>query len=275
MPPSTTQADKTAFIVLVSEDDGANLVRARLHMEDIYQRQQGAHCSKRCFRNKILERCLASLHLPSQGVGLSTLCAACCLTLRAETILSWNEPDTGIDYALSFQEPDGCTELWEQIRSLQGRLSDEPAREWAEKLQPAAAGLILDAATVAGGGEQVPVLPAAELRNLAAIAELLAEVPSNRRTRVADMLVERDYIPQLVNLFAMAEDMEGVEDLHLLFAIFKGIVMLNNTNIYEVLLRDDMRMGCAARLPHTPLCHIRLAHSLRMLATLPQGYRCA
>jgi len=223
-------ADKTAFIVLASEDDGANLVRARLHMEDIYQRQQ-------------------------------------------ETILSWNEPDTGIDYALSFQEPDGCTELWEQIRSLQGRLSDEPAREWAEKLHPAAAGLILDADTVAGGGEQVPVLPAAELRNLAAIAELLAEVPLNRRTRVADMLVQGDYIPQLVNLFAMAEEMEGSEDLHFLFAIFKGIVMLNNTSIYEVLLRDDMRMGCAAHLLHTPLCHIRLAHTLRMLATLLQGYR--
>jgi len=101
------------------------------------------------------------------------------------------------------------------------------------------------------------VLPAAELRNLAAIAELLAEVPLNRRTRVADMLVQGDYIPQLVNLFAMAEEMEGSEDLHFLFAIFKGIVMLNNTNIYEVLLRDDMRMGVIGALEYDPelRCH--------------------
>ena len=43
---------------------------------------------------------------------------------RSDTILSWNEPESGIDYALSFQEPDGCTELWEQICSLQGRPAD-------------------------------------------------------------------------------------------------------------------------------------------------------
>lgn len=34
---------------------------------------------------------------------------------QQDTILSWNEPETGIDHALSFQEPDGCIiELWEQ-----------------------------------------------------------------------------------------------------------------------------------------------------------------
>ena len=43
---------------------------------------------------------------------------------QQDTILSWNEPETGIDHALSFQEPDGCTELWEQICSLQGRDAD-------------------------------------------------------------------------------------------------------------------------------------------------------
>ena len=53
------------------------------------------------------------------------MCAAAC----ADTILSWNEPETGLDYALSFQEPDGCTELWEQICSLQGRPADGPSRE--------------------------------------------------------------------------------------------------------------------------------------------------
>ena len=83
------QADESAFIVLISEEDGSHLVKARVHMEEIYTRQQ-------------------------------------------DTILSWNEPETGIDYALSFQEPDGCTELWEQICGLQGRSADEPTRSEAE-----------------------------------------------------------------------------------------------------------------------------------------------
>ena len=38
-----TQADETAFIVLVDENDNSTLVRARVHMDkDIYTRQQGA-----------------------------------------------------------------------------------------------------------------------------------------------------------------------------------------------------------------------------------------
>jgi protein phosphatase-4 regulatory subunit 3 len=62
-------AEEAAFIVVLSEEDGAShLLQARVLMEDIYQRQQ-------------------------------------------DTIVSWNEPETGVDYALSFQDPEGCTEL--------------------------------------------------------------------------------------------------------------------------------------------------------------------
>merc|ERR1719310_2170785 len=61
-------ADEAAFVVVLSEEDGnSSLLHARVHMEDIYQRQQ-------------------------------------------ETIISWNEPESGVDYALSFQDADGCTE---------------------------------------------------------------------------------------------------------------------------------------------------------------------
>ena len=74
-----------AYITLISEEDGAHLVKAKVHMEGTYQRQQ-------------------------------------------DTILSWHEPETGLDYALSFQEPEGCTEVWEQICALQGRSADDAGR---------------------------------------------------------------------------------------------------------------------------------------------------
>ena len=70
-------AEDAAFIIVMSEENAeTSLLQTKIHMQDIYQRQQ-------------------------------------------DTIISWNEPDTGVDYALSFQNPDGCTELWEQICSLQ------------------------------------------------------------------------------------------------------------------------------------------------------------
>jgi protein phosphatase-4 regulatory subunit 3 len=172
----------------------------------------------------------------------------------ADTILSWNEPDTGLDYALSFAEPDGCTELWEQICSLQGRSVDERGcDEPVVSHRPSGA---TDSEVPSGNGEQL-MLPAAEMRNLPAIAEMLADVPMVQRGRLAELLLAKDYVPQLVALFETAEDLDTAENLHRFFAIFKGIVMLNNTTLYETLLRDDLLMGVVGALEYDPelKCH--------------------
>ena len=65
-------------------------------------------------------------------------------------------------------QAEGCTDLWEQICSLQGR-------------EPDGAGGTRDAegaSSTAGsaGADTALQLPAAELRNVAAIADLLSEV---------------------------------------------------------------------------------------------------
>eukprot|EP00962_Isochrysis_galbana_P033641 scaffold11310_cov107-Isochrysis_galbana.AAC.6 len=40
---SVSSAEQAAFVVVISEDEGhQTLLQARVHMEDIYQRQQGA-----------------------------------------------------------------------------------------------------------------------------------------------------------------------------------------------------------------------------------------
>ncbi|EOD38981.1 hypothetical protein EMIHUDRAFT_223819 [Emiliania huxleyi CCMP1516] len=177
--------DEAAFVVVVSEDDGSQvLLQARVHMEDIYQRQQGAALS--CRRRRTLPLCTD--RVPS----------AC----AAETIVSWNEPETGVDYALSFQDAEGCTDLWEQICSLQGR-------------EPDGAGGTSDAegaSSTAGsaGADTALQLPAAELRNVAAIADLLSEVPPFRRARLVELLLQSDYVPQLI---AFSNNMQIVSSL--------------------------------------------------------------
>ena len=231
-PPLRAQEVETAFIMLMSEADGSSLVKAKVHSEDVYQRQQ-------------------------------------------DTILSWNEPETGIDYALSFQEPDGCTELWEQICSLQGRDADrQPDAEvmgGQSQQQGGGQGGGLDGSGM-GGGDAI-VLPAAELRNLEQIADLFAEVPLMRRTKLAEMMLARDYVPQLVQLFSTVEDLEDPAELTYMFTIFKGVVMLNNTAIYEVLLQEDMLMGVVGALEYDPevRCHkVQHRHFLREVARFQQ-----
>jgi len=201
--------DEAAFVVVVSEDDGSQvLLQARVHMEDIYQRQQ-------------------------------------------ETIVSWNEPETGVDYALSFQDAEGCTDLWEQICSLQGR-------------EPDGAGGTSDAegaSSTAGsaGADTALQLPAAELRNVAAIADLLSEVPPFRRARLVELLLQSDYVPQLVRVFGVAEDLECTDDLHHLYGVFKGLVLLNDASLYEQLLREDLVMSVFGALEYDPDLHVARA----------------
>ena len=237
------QAEEAAFIVVLSEEDGAShLLQARVLMEDIYQRQQGG----RPLPQRHLSTSLPSPpRRPARATWLSARRELC-----ADTIVSWNEPETGVDYALSFQDPDGCTELWEQICSLQGRPADGPSRE-AESAMGSASHDDMSQR------DAQPQLPAAEMRNLQAIAELLVEVPIFRRAKLIEAVLQQDYVLHLVTLFNTVEDLENVPDLHHLFHIFKGLVLLNDTGVYEELLREDLIVSVIGALEYDPelSCH--------------------
>lgn len=157
--------------------------------------------------------------------------------------MSWNEPETGVDYALSFQDAEGCTDLWEQICSLQGRSTDDRGALDAE----ASGG-----SSGYGGADTAIQLPAAELRNVAAIAELITEVPMFKRQRLTELVLSSDYVLDLVKLFRVAEDLESSEDLHHIYHIFKGLVLLNDGGLYELLLRHDLVMDVFGALEYDP-----------------------
>ena len=40
---------------------------------------------------------------------------------QGDTIVTWTEPRTSTDLALSFQENFGCAQVWDQICAVQGK----------------------------------------------------------------------------------------------------------------------------------------------------------
>ena len=90
------------------------------------------------------------------------------------------------------------------------------------------------------------------MRNLAAIADALTDVPLFRRGKLVEALLRGDYLPALVRLFATVEDLESRPDLHHLYNIFKGALLLNDAAIYEVLLRDELVMAVFGALEYDP-----------------------
>lgn len=43
-----------------------------------------------------------------------------------DTLIVWTEPN-GVDYALSFQDPDGCEEVWNFIQEVQRHMTTSGA----------------------------------------------------------------------------------------------------------------------------------------------------
>jgi protein phosphatase-4 regulatory subunit 3 len=78
--------DKHASMGIVVQSEAADtgvILESKISAEDIYQRQQ-------------------------------------------DTLIVWNEPsddEDGIDLAISFQEPQGCTEIWDQLMEIQAKMS--------------------------------------------------------------------------------------------------------------------------------------------------------
>jgi len=79
--------------VVRSEENGEMLLESKILLGDIYQRQQGSGA---------FWFIRLAMALPCWLISLDP---------EIDTLIVWTEPD-GLDLALSFQEPSGCTEVW-------------------------------------------------------------------------------------------------------------------------------------------------------------------
>lgn len=82
-----------ARVAVESEEEPSRmLLETKIHNGDGFQKQQGT-----------LRPAMSPFRLESH---------VCILTSPAETLIVWTEPQTQVDMALSFQEPEGCATIW-------------------------------------------------------------------------------------------------------------------------------------------------------------------
>jgi len=97
-------------------------------------------------------------------------------------------------------------------------------------------------------------LPPAELGNLPDLEQTMRLMSStaNGRDALAKFIMNDSYIPKLIPLVEMAEDLESITDLHLLCHIMKMIILLNDTQIIEHAVSDDCVLGVVGALEYDP-----------------------
>eukprot|EP00897_Mesotaenium_endlicherianum_P000812 jgi/Mesen1/10731/ME000090S10192 len=199
-------------LVVIDEEDNATLLVHRISADDIYQRQE-------------------------------------------DTIVSWTDPEVATDLALSFQETMGCAYIWDQICNVQRQihfpqvaaLQDPGARHMGDELEHS------DDALVEGGGPNDTDLPPVELGSLPQVAKVIVEATAMQRDHIASMILrDQNYIRKLLELFKVCEDLENLEGLHLLYRIVRGLILLNDGHIFDILFGDSWIMDVIGALEYDP-----------------------
>lgn len=182
---------------------------------------------------------------------------------QQDTLVVWTEPD-GTDMALSFQEAEGCQEVWEFLTEVQkhfllsargdGLDIDDAESMGSGILGMSGAGMTSEADLVMSDGSPF-ALPEPRMDNLQVIDVTLKDAASRSaaaREKVAEWILREDYILRLIPVFHDSEDLEQLDDLHRLCAITYTIIMLNDNALMERMLRDDAFLGVVGMLEYDP-----------------------
>ncbi|GJP54336.1 hypothetical protein CLOM_g13437 [Closterium sp. NIES-68] len=160
---------------------------------------------------------------------------------QEDTIISWTDPEVATDLALSFQESMGCAYIWDQICNVQRQiqlpsvLATEIAKDSSE-------------------------LPAVEMRTLPAIVKLVTDVSPFHRDRMASLILREGYVPRLLALFRACEEAQDTAALHHLYHVFKGLVLLNDSQLFDLLFAHDAILDVIGALEYDPDLPCRQQH---------------
>ncbi|CAG0886456.1 unnamed protein product [Cyprideis torosa] len=167
---------------------------------------------------------------------------------QQETLIVWSEGEN-YDLALSFQEKVGCDEIWEKICQIQGK---DPSVEITQDIveesederyeEPAD----INSSTVE--------LPPVDVMRLEEISEVVVSCMSSaaKRDKLALLIESENYIPKLLNVFNMCEDVEDIDGLHHLYSIFKNLFLLNRNALNEVMFTDEYIFDVVGCLEYDP-----------------------
>ncbi|KAL4256551.1 Serine/threonine-protein phosphatase 4 regulatory subunit 3-like protein [Pleurotus pulmonarius] len=168
---------------------------------------------------------------------------------QQDTLIVWTEPD-GVDYALSFQDPEGCSEVWNFILEVQRHLNRE---------EP---GLVGSSSPTHGNGDSVAAanvirsghLPQPQLGIIGEIEKVIKSLSRTQpvKERMCEYIQHEEYIKQLVDVLHQAEDLENLENLHALCSLMQTILLLNDHGLYEHILEDSLFFGVVGMLEYDP-----------------------
>ncbi|KAK3160792.1 hypothetical protein QOZ80_1BG0064540 [Eleusine coracana subsp. coracana] len=178
---------------------------------------------------------------------------------QEETIISWRDHEAATELALSFQEATGCSYIWDNICDIQRNLQFNNLG--ALEVAPRHSSESLEASRILHSNDdsfrsvnsEFRELPPVELSNLPLLLKTILEGGITDQIRVAELITQdRDFFPKLVDIFRMCEDLDNFDDLHMIFKLVKGIIMLNSQSIFDKIFSDEFILDIIGALEYDP-----------------------
>lgn len=167
---------------------------------------------------------------------------------QQDTLIVWTEPD-GADYALSFQDAEGCAEVWNFIIEVQRHMNVVGESSVGGSSSPRS-DHSTTAAIIRSGH-----LPQPELGNIPDIERAIKTLVRGQaiRERICEYIQREEYITKMIEVFKLAEDLENAENLHALCSLMQTIlVMIHDHGLYEHILDDSVFFGAIGMLEYDP-----------------------
>ncbi|EST06248.1 protein of unknown function DUF625 [Kalmanozyma brasiliensis GHG001] len=184
---------------------------------------------------------------------------------QQDTLVVWTEP-TGVDMALSFQEAEGCNEVWEFLTEVQKHfmglaeeaLTDSPPTTPNPHSPTGVLGMSASASSqepllnILGEYKGLPEPSLANLEKIDAIVKDTTARGPLLREKLTAWLMESHYIRKLVPFFHTVEELEALDSLHMLCTVMQTILLLNDSFLFEYILQDDVFLGVVGMLEYDP-----------------------
>uniref|UniRef100_A0A0E0C1F1 Uncharacterized protein n=1 Tax=Oryza meridionalis TaxID=40149 RepID=A0A0E0C1F1_9ORYZ len=170
---------------------------------------------------------------------------------QEDTIISWRDPEVATELALSFQEAAGCSYIWDNICDIQRNIQFNNLGVCIG-LRLRFEGFFADESFRSVNGE-LRELPPVELSNLPLILKTILEGGITDQMRVAELITQdREFFPKLLDIFRICEDLENLDDLHMIFKLVRGIILLNSSSIFDKIFSDEFILDIIGALEYDP-----------------------
>ena len=172
--------------------------------------------------------------------------------VQGRMIITWCQPETGVELALSFEDVQGCETIWEQLCSIQGRVSTGFSSGDGVK-----SGSESDTQGTRIEQEPLQELLAPSVENLPKILDQLlsASTLNMRQTLWMSMTMETagtNFLEEMVELFHSLDKSQNITALYTLHGIIRALIMFNDHGVIETLLSDKYFNGVVGILEYDP-----------------------